>query len=168
MHRWSHETYRAPFRPRITMFKQRSALPSSWLPAGALLFVLSIAGCSSDKIVYRDRQPFNTPPAAALGFLGYYDSATKQTTCGNCHADHQAPWSQTKHAHAWATLQASTAKAAACEGCHSVNGNGNAVAATTAGYTSVKSRVYTDVQCESCHGAGLAHIEGVGQGNITV
>jgi doubled CXXCH domain len=150
------------------MSKPRRAVPISALLFAALFFVVSLASCSSDKIVYRDRAPFNTPPAAALGFLGYYDSATKQTTCGNCHADHQAPWSQTKHAHAWATLQASSAKAAACEGCHTLNGNGNAAVGTAVGYTGVKSKVYTDVQCESCHGAGLTHIEGVGQGNITV
>ena len=140
--------------------------PASLL--AAILSAITLAACSSDKIVYRDRQPFNQPPVAAAGFLGYYDSVTKQTTCGNCHADHQAPWSQTKHAKAWSNLQASAGKAAACEGCHSVTGNGNAAVGTPVGYDGVKSNVYTDVQCESCHGAGLQHIEGVGQGNITV
>jgi len=134
----------------------------------ALVSMITVLACSSDKIVYRDRQPFNQPVAAAAGFLGYYDTVTKQTTCGNCHADHQGPWSQTKHAKAWQNLQASAGKAASCEGCHSVTGNGNAAVGTPVGYAGVKSQVYTDVQCESCHGSGLAHIEGVGQGNITV
>ncbi|HEX6050093.1 MAG TPA: cytochrome c3 family protein, partial [Gemmatimonadaceae bacterium] len=30
----------------------------------------------------------------------------------------------------------------------------------------VKEDEYFDVQCESCHGAGLPHVEGVGQGNL--
>lgn len=149
------------------MSNASSAVRPTFL-AAAFLTAITLAACSSDKIVYRDRQPFNQPVAAAAGFLGYYDTVTKQTTCGNCHADHQAPWSQTKHAKAWSNLQASAGKAASCEGCHSVTGNGNAAVGTPVGYTGVKSAVYTDVQCESCHGAGLTHIEGVGQGNITV
>lgn len=132
----------------------------------AALFTASVLACSNDKIVFRDREPFNQPVAAAAGFLGYYDSATKQTTCGNCHADFQGNWSQTKHAHAWANLQANPGKAASCEGCHSVTGNGNSAQGSPAGYAGVKSAVYTDVQCESCHGPGLQHVEGVGQGTL--
>src|SRR6185295_3772722 len=70
----------------------------------ALIAAISFVGCANDKIVFRDRQPFNNPPAAALGFLGYYDAATKQTTCGNCHAEIQGSWKATKHASAWANL----------------------------------------------------------------
>ena len=40
---------------------------ASGLLPGALLAVISIAGCSGDNIVYRDRLPFNEPPAAAAG-----------------------------------------------------------------------------------------------------
>jgi predicted CXXCH cytochrome family protein len=148
------------------MSKARPAVADSGLLIAALLFAISLAACSSDKIVYRDRQPFNTPPAAALGFLGYYDSATKQTTCGNCHADFQASWAQTKHARAYATLNASTAKVAACFSCHSVGGNGNKAVGTVAGHDAVQLATYNDVQCESCHGAGQQHVEGVSQGNL--
>jgi predicted CXXCH cytochrome family protein len=132
-----------------------------------LICASAAAACSNDKIVYRDREPFKQPPVAAAGFLGYYDSATKQTTCGNCHADFQGQWSQTKHSRAWSALTSSTSKDASCEGCHTVTGNGNKATGTPAGHDAVKTSVYYDVQCESCHGPGLAHVESVGQGNIT-
>ena len=125
-----------------------------------------ISACSGDKIVFRDRDPFNQPVAAAAGFLGYYDTVTKQTTCGNCHADFQGSWSQTKHSKAWANLASSAGKAATCEGCHSVTGKGNTASGTPAGHDGVASATYYDVQCESCHGPGLQHVEGVGQGTI--
>jgi predicted CXXCH cytochrome family protein len=134
--------------------------------AVGLFAAIILAGCAGDKIVFRDRQPFNNPPAAALGFLGYYDATTKQTTCGNCHAEIQGKWKQTKHANAWANLNASSGKTAECFSCHTVNGKGNSAVGTVAGYDAVKEATYNDVQCESCHGAGLTHVEGVGQANI--
>ena len=164
--------YRESFPQSSLTLVRDSAMSraSSAVPKGRLLLALlsavAFVGCSNDKIVYRDREPFNQPVAAAAGFLGYYDSAAKQTTCGNCHADFQGQWSQTKHAKAWSVLSASTAKAASCEGCHSVTGKGNAAAASVAGHDGVKSSTYWDVQCESCHGAGLQHVEGVGQGTL--
>jgi hypothetical protein len=30
----------------------------------------------------------------------------------------------------------------------------------------VKEATFNDVQCESCHGAGLTHVEGVGQATL--
>ncbi|HXV18129.1 MAG TPA: cytochrome c3 family protein [Gemmatimonadaceae bacterium] len=148
------------------MSSATSQLRHSRFLLAALATAISLAACSSDKIVYRDRQPFNTPPVAAAGFVGYYDTTTKQTTCGNCHADYQADWSTTKHAHAVATLTASAGKADACYSCHTVTGNGNAAKGSTAGHDAVKVAAYNDVQCESCHGAGLQHVEGVGQGTL--
>ena len=147
------------------MTSGRSAVRASGLLT-AIIAAISFVGCANDKIVFRDRQPFNNPPAAALGFLGYYDAATKQTTCGNCHAEIQGSWKATKHASAWANLNASASKAAECYGCHTVNGKGNAAAGTVAGYDAVKEATYNDVQCESCHGAGLTHVEGVGQATL--
>jgi predicted CXXCH cytochrome family protein len=157
---------KAHFSPRMAMSWASSVSRASRLLPGALLAAISLAGCSGDEIVYRDRLPFNEPPTAAAGFLGYYDAATKQTTCGNCHADFQGSWQTTAHASAWSTLQASTAKRAECEGCHTVTTKGNASSTTAAGHDAVKENVYYDVQCESCHGPGLAHVEGVGQGNL--
>ena len=57
----------------------------------ALLGLLAV-GCSDDEVVYQDRPPFNEPADPAAGFLGYYTSSAKQTTCGNCHADFQGTW----------------------------------------------------------------------------
>jgi predicted CXXCH cytochrome family protein len=145
-----------------------STRPGLWPVFGsavALFASLSLAACSDD-IVYRDRAPFNPPEAAAKGFLGYYDAKAKKTTCGNCHADFQGTWSQTKHASAWTNLNASTAKQESCFTCHTVTGNGNTASGSQAGHDAVKDSVYYDVQCESCHGPGLQHVEGVGQGSI--
>ncbi|HSQ29975.1 MAG TPA: multiheme c-type cytochrome [Gemmatimonadaceae bacterium] len=124
--------------------------------AAGLGAVLSTAGCVRDNIVYRDRSPVQAPAAAAK-FVGYSDTSSKQTTCGNCHVDQQSKWSQTAHANAWADLKASGHSAASCENCHSVSELGNA-ATGAVGYAATKDARYTDVQCESCHGPGLDHI----------
>jgi len=128
------------------------------LPLAGLL-----AGCATDKIVYRDRDPFNEPPAAALGFLGYYSTENKQTTCGNCHADFQTKWRATAHATTYAGLPASAPTQ--CASCHAVTERGNMVT-QAAGFNTTRNPVYGDVQCESCHGPGLDHVRGVGQGRI--
>jgi len=148
------------------MSKSRSAVRGFVLLTTAFIATVSLVGCAGDKIVFRDRAPFNPPPGAAAGFLGYYDAAAKQTTCGNCHADFQASWQGTKHASAYTTLNNSASKAPACYGCHTVTGNGNIASGTVAGHDAVKDAVYYDVQCESCHGPGLQHVEGVGQGSL--
>ena len=76
----------------------------------AVVVAIAALGACSDDVVYRDREPFNPPPTGAGSFLGYYDAATKKTTCGNCHVDFQAQWSGTAHATAYATLNANTGK----------------------------------------------------------
>ena len=114
-------------------------------------------GCTSEKIVYRSGTNFAAPPSAAANFIGYYDDANKQTVCGSCHVDFQTRWSTTKHATAWADLQASGSATGVCESCHSVTNLGNGTAATNVGYTATKDARYHDVQCESCHGPGLTH-----------
>ena len=144
----------------------RSSARTFALLTTAFIAAVSLDGCANDKIVFQNRGPFNPPPAAALGFLGYYDATTKQTTCGNCHVDFQGSWKETKHAGAYAALNASPGKAPACYGCHTVTGKGNAASGTVAGHDAVQDPVYYDVQCESCHGPGLEHVEGVGQGNL--
>jgi predicted CXXCH cytochrome family protein len=109
--------------------------------------------------VYRDRPPFNPPPDAASGFLGYFTAADQQTNCGNCHVKHQAEWELTKHAQAWATLEAlPIADKSSCVGCHTVNENGN-TATGPAGYLQVADAAYHDVQCENCHGPGFEHVQ---------
>src|SRR5688500_13041486 len=106
--------------------------------AFAFLFLSVVASaCVDEKIVYRDGPNFIAPPAAAANFLGYHDETTSRTTCGNCHVTQQAKWEQTGHADAWATLQASSGKQAACEGCHTASNKGKAVTTAAVGYAGV-------------------------------
>ena len=135
-------------------------------PMTMMVVAAAVLTACSDDVVYRDREPFNPPPAGAGSFLGYYDAPTKKTTCGNCHVDYQARWDGTAHATAYATLNANAGKKPECFTCHTVTGKGNATTAIVAGHDVVKDPVYFDVQCESCHGPGLAHVEGVGQANL--
>ncbi|MEO8226121.1 MAG: cytochrome c3 family protein [Gemmatimonadota bacterium] len=122
-----------------------------------LATALLLAGCSSDKIVYRDRAPFNAPPDSLNGFLGLFTVATNQTTCGNCHVGHQRDWKSSRHAGAFATLVNSGHAAPACYGCHTVSERGN-IAVAPAGWNRVADSAYHNVQCESCHGPGLQHV----------
>lgn len=121
----------------------------------ALPLVGVLAACSSETIVYRDREPFNEPVVAAAGFLGYYTEASKKTTCGNCHVGHQTDWVGTAHADAMASLP--TGAPESCKNCHSVNARGN-IATGVAGFEATKDPAYNDVQCEACHGPGLEHV----------
>ncbi|MEX0691043.1 MAG: cytochrome c3 family protein [Gemmatimonadales bacterium] len=122
---------------------------------------LIVTACTEERIVYRDRAPFNPPADAATGFLGYYTVADRQTTCGNCHVGVQLQWQTTRHAQAWSTLRNSGSAQAFCQGCHTVSERGNPIA-TAAGYNAVPDSAYHDVQCESCHGPGLTHVQDPG------
>ncbi|HTM33153.1 MAG TPA: cytochrome c3 family protein, partial [Vicinamibacterales bacterium] len=122
------------------------------------LAVLAGAGCTDEKIVFRDRPAFNPPPDSVNGFLGYFTVSTKQTTCGNCHVGVQNQWASTKHSQAWADLQGSGHASGACTKCHTVSELGNNIG-HPAGYSTVADSAYHDVQCESCHGPGFTHVE---------
>lgn len=137
----------------------------SLLTTAAIITAVSLVACSDD-VIYRDRAPFNPPPDAASGFLGYFDAAQKQTTCGNCHAGFQAGWATTAHAGAYAQLSATDAAKSECTTCHTVTGRGNAASGSVAGHDAVQHVAYFDVQCESCHGPGLQHVESVGRGSV--
>lgn len=128
---------------------------SRWLATA--LVVIALGACTNEKLVYVNRQ-FNPPADSKNGFLGYFDVASQQTSCGNCHVEHQAEWKGTKHAAAWADLQAQAQPAdkSSCVGCHSVSPQGN-LAPSPSGYTLVQSTSYHDVQCENCHGPGVDH-----------
>jgi predicted CXXCH cytochrome family protein len=123
----------------------------------ATLGLSALSGCVDEKIVYRDRDLFEEPLAAAASFLGYSDQTSQLTVCGNCHVSPQAAWEETAHSHAWVDLQGDPGATASCEGCHSVNQRGNAVT-ETAGFDATGEERYHDVQCESCHGPGLEHV----------
>ncbi|MEO8294853.1 MAG: cytochrome c3 family protein [Gemmatimonadota bacterium] len=135
-----------------------SSLSPSRLVVGLLTGFVLLTGCTSEKIVFRDREPFNPPPDQANGFLGYFDASTKQTTCGNCHVGHQRDWATSGHSGAFETLASSPGAKSYCYTCHTVSDKGNLVAAP-AGYDVVKDAAYHDVQCENCHGPGLNHVE---------
>jgi predicted CXXCH cytochrome family protein len=130
------------------------------MPAVALM--ISLTGCTDERIVYRDRDLFATPPAGAAGFLGYSKEADKMTVCGNCHIGHQVRWQESAHADAWKGLDSHASKQAFCEGCHTVSELGNI--ATAGGWTATKDARYKDVQCESCHGPGLEHVQNPSKG----
>jgi predicted CXXCH cytochrome family protein len=120
---------------------------------GAL--VLFAAGCTEDSA---------TPPELQLDgtFVGYTDPQTHQTTCGNCHIEKQQDWQATKHAQAWNDMQATGHASSSCYQCHSTSGFSNSSPDTT-GFFAVDSaaqKYYFDVQCESCHGSGAAHVSG--------
>ena len=132
-------------------------LSRSWRVAGVVFLSMFAAVCTTEKIVYRSGANFAAPPAAAASFIGYYDAANRQTVCGSCHVDAQSKWITTKHAKAWANLQASGSATGSCAACHTVNNLGNVVTDTAVGYRSTKDERYHDVQCESCHGPGLTH-----------
>lgn len=124
-----------------------------------MLALVALGGCVDEKIVYRDGPNYAPPPQAAASFVGYSDEASKATVCGSCHVGQQAKWKQTAHADAFATLEKSGSMQGYCQACHTVNDRGNALSDTLAGWRTTKDKRYHDVQCESCHGAGLAHIQ---------
>ncbi len=132
-----------------------SALSSFQRVLLALPLAGILASCTTETIVYRDREPFNEPVAAAAGFLGYFTQASKKTTCGNCHVGHQTDWVGTAHADAMASLPANAPET--CKNCHSVNARGN-IATGVVGFEATKNAAYNDVQCEACHGPGLEHV----------
>jgi hypothetical protein len=132
------------------------SIPGWQVASVAALTVLLSSGCTDEKVVFRE--PINPPPDANSGFLGYFTTTEKQTTCGNCHTHHQAFWVNTAHADAYATLLNSGGSQSYCESCHTVSDKGNAAAAP-AGWDAVKDTAYHDVQCESCHGPGNTHAQ---------
>jgi len=130
-----------------------------------LLALAAFAGCVDEQIVYRDRPLYEDPLPAAASFLGYSDQATQLTVCGNCHVEKQADWEATGHAQAWEGLQANSHAQASCEKCHTVNELGNSVTAE-GGFNTTGEERYHDVQCESCHGPGLTHVNNPNKATI--
>jgi predicted CXXCH cytochrome family protein len=133
----------------------RRPVSSLRLLALGLMPLLAVA-CTDEKIVYRE--PFNPPPDAEAGFVGYFTTSDKSTTCGNCHVDHENKWVGTAHADAYASVANSSGAQDFCYGCHTVSENGNQVS-EPAGWNAVQDTAYHDVQCESCHGPGVTHVE---------
>jgi len=130
----------------------RSSVPS-------LFLLLAVGGCVDEKLVFDGRALLEDVPAGAQGYLGYLDTSRNLTVCGNCHVGQQGEWVGTAHAGAWETLQGSGQAQGFCEGCHTVNSLGNDVEDEAVGYVATMEERYHDVQCESCHGPGLTHVQ---------
>lgn len=131
----------------------------------AVMLALAVTGCVDEKIVFQDRELFATPPTGAAGFLGYSKEEDKLTVCGNCHMGQQARWQETAHANAFAGMASIASASAVCEGCHSTSQLGNLIE-QNAGYVATKDSRYRDVQCESCHGPGLEHVQNPSKATI--
>ena len=142
-------------RSKTPMIK---ATKNHLLFAVAGVFALAAVGCVSED---------STPAAITrdASFVGYSNPDTKQTTCGNCHVDVQSEWKQTKHANAWADMQATGHASAACNKCHTTSGLTNVTGDSTGFFTvsADAQKFYQDVQCEACHGAGANHISAPGE-----
>lgn len=140
-------------------------LPRHRLAVAALLGLGMAAACVDESFVFENRDLFENPLPAALGFLGYTSVADTLTVCGNCHIGAQSVWQESGHAGAWDVLQANPGAQAFCEACHTVNELGNAVT-EPAGHNATGEERYQDVQCESCHGPGLEHATDPNKGTI--
>ena len=128
----------------------------------AAIVLVVAAGCTDERIVFRDRDLLADLPANAQGFLGYSNADAKLTVCGNCHVGPQTQWVGTAHADAWATLANNPGRQAFCEACHTVSEAGNQTEGGNAGWPATQDTRYHDVQCESCHGPGLDHVRNPG------
>ena len=80
------------------------------------------------------------------------ENYTWSAACKECHAEVYDSWSRTKHAKTIGRLNAEERKAGGeCIGCH-VTGPKEPIMADG-------EMVNANVGCESCHGAGRAHVE---------
>ena len=93
------------------------------------------------------------PPHAEAGRPSYVG----MDKCASCHKPAMAFWRTTVHAQAWKTLVDGGKQADyKCVGCH-VTGYGE-IGGSSLGYT----RHLENIQCETCHGPGSAHVAGKG------
>lgn len=69
--------------------------------------------------------------------------------CKDCHEAQYKAWSETKHARAITRLSAAERENDACVRCH-----------VTGAKTLAADGANANVQCEECHGAGGAHMQG--------
>jgi hypothetical protein len=95
------------------------------------------------------------PPASQPPMLTRQTSAfVGADTCAACHAEEHQIWEKTSHAHAMATLESKNQQFdTECVGCH-------VVGFQKGGFdTLVTTPQLANVQCESCHGPGRAHID---------
>lgn len=128
-----------------------------WLAVA--LLAGSAWGCVERDAVYVDQAPWEAAFSSVTGFLGYRgDPAQKVTQCAGCHEGYQEAWARTGHARAWDGLQKSGHAQPFCEACHAVSSLGNRISDPKVGWVATQDPRFVDVQCESCHGPGAAHV----------
>lgn len=126
-------------------------------PAGSDADVWSMLIASKQEIGelgLRERMAERTKRTDGLTYVG-------TTACGECHKSSAELWTQTKHAHAWKTLEEREAvdgwpvsKHPDCVLCHTV-GYGE-----VSGFVNpAKTPDLEAVGCEVCHGPGSAHVD---------
>jgi len=81
--------------------------------------------------------------------------------CGKCHVAEYEVWQKSRHSHAFAALETKQRLYdAACIGCHSLGFQ------QAGGFVNIKATPQlANVQCESCHGPGAAHVAQPAAGN---
>lgn len=88
------------------------------------------------------------PRSGSAGYVG-------NRTCQSCHSPAKSVWQHSKHAQALKTLEAvNQDRDPDCVGCHVVG-----LTAKDGFQSRKKTPNMTDVGCESCHGAGKAHVK---------
>ena len=108
------------------------------------------ASLSSSRVVHRRAMwsravmsPWVVMASALAPANGSASELVGAARCQSCHSTEHAQWSTTGHARGLDRLPASQRRDPRCVGCH-------ATSATTG---------LVRVECESCHGAGRAHVE---------
>lgn len=166
------------FYDRAGQLRWSQAVPETAPGGKVFLAQAPLANLAATKVSTYD-VPFKTTPAAeyvktvndykrvvsALEFdptqwapySPFYGSDVKfvgDTSCASCHAQAHAIWVKTGHATAMAVLQKNNDEGRPeCVRCHSVG------YALPAGFKSLKTTPHlANVQCESCHGPGAAHV----------
>ena len=143
------------------MYSKAKKLGRGRLVLWHVLALFLVFGCGDDDKATGSgdgRISVGDLPEGSGNFIGFSDQAEKRTVCGECHVGIQAAWEKSNHAHAWAGLQESGHAQSFCEGCHAVSEFGNPSEESVA-WSATGDERFVDVQCESCHGPGLEHIE---------
>lgn len=94
---------------------------------------------------------------AAMAHAELFGNYAGYTACADCHPDIVEGWKTTPHAHAFATLKKQGEEKQQVQGCVQCH-----VVAMDAdgGFIDMDlTPELKDVQCESCHGPGLAHTQ---------
>jgi hypothetical protein len=88
-----------------------------------------------------------------------------EKACASCHQAIRESWAKTSHAHAFAALETETADSFGdpeCVGCHTVGWSRDSrrhwLRTSSGFHTKVSTPDRINVQCESCHGPGSAHV----------